>query len=66
MKARAEAGIRYATSVGAPPYVIQVESGRRHEAIAAIHISGEFLDNARGISSGLEGSSAGRRPEVTA
>lgn len=58
VKALAEAGIRYETSVGGPPYVIQVESGRRHEAIAAMHISGEFLDNARGISSGLAGSSA--------
>ena len=58
VKALAEAGIRYETSVGGPPYVIQVESGRRHEAIAAMHVSGEFLDDARGISSGLEGSSA--------
>ncbi|MEC8512306.1 MAG: flagellar M-ring protein FliF C-terminal domain-containing protein [Planctomycetota bacterium] len=58
VKALAEAGVRYETSVGGPPYVIQVESGRRHEAIAAMHISGEFLDDARGISSGLQGSSA--------
>lgn len=58
VKALAEAGIRYETSVGGAPYVIQVESGRRHEAIAAMHMSGEFLDDARGISSGLEGSSS--------
>ena len=48
VSALAEAGIRYETSVGGPPYVIQVESGRRHEAIAAMHNSGEFLDRRQG------------------
>lgn len=58
VKALAEAGIRYETSTGGEPYVVLVESSKKHEAIAAMHLSGEFLDSDRGISSGLDGSSS--------
>ncbi len=56
--ALASTGIRYETTMSGPPYVIQVEEGRKADATAAIHLSGEFLGASRGIASGLDGSSS--------
>lgn len=56
--ALAGSGIRYETSMGPPPYVIRVEEGKIYEARNAVHLSGDFLGESRGISSGLEGSSS--------
>lgn len=56
--ALAGADIRYETSMGPAPYLIRVESGKKYEALNAIHLSGEFLGDSRGITSGLSGSSS--------
>ncbi len=56
--ALASADIRYETSMGPPPYMIRVEESKKYDALNAIHQSGEFMGNARGISSGLSGSSS--------
>ncbi|MEM8709419.1 MAG: flagellar M-ring protein FliF C-terminal domain-containing protein [Planctomycetota bacterium] len=56
--ALAGADIRYETSMGPPPYMIRVEESKKYEALNAIHQSGEFAGAARGIASGLGGSSS--------
>ena len=56
--ALAGADIRYETSMGPAPYMIRVESGKKYDAMTAIHLSGEFLGGSRGITSGLAGSSS--------
>ena len=56
--ALAVADIDFETSMGGPPYYIRVEEGKQYEARTAVHLSGEFLGQPRGISSGLGGSSS--------
>lgn len=58
VQALANADIRFETSMGAAPHMIRVEESRRFDAMNAIHLSGEYLGGSRGISSGLDGSSA--------
>ncbi|MEM6672749.1 MAG: flagellar M-ring protein FliF C-terminal domain-containing protein [Planctomycetota bacterium] len=58
VKALAEAGIRYETSMGPEPFLIRVEEGRKYDALNAVHLAGDFGGGPRGIVSALQGSSS--------
>ena len=55
--ALSEAGIRYETTLGAPPYMIRVEESQQFAARQAIHNKGGYLNSQRGINGSLDGSS---------
>ena len=57
VSALSEAGIRYETTLGSPPYLIRVEESEQFAARQAIHNKGGYLNSARGINGSLEGSS---------
>jgi flagellar biosynthesis/type III secretory pathway M-ring protein FliF/YscJ len=57
VSALSQAGIRYETTLGAPPYLIRVEESEQFTARQAIHNKGGYLNSERGINGSLDGSS---------
>jgi len=57
VSALSQAGIRYETTLGSPPYLIRVEESEQFVARQAIHNKGGYLNSSRGINGALEGSS---------
>ena len=55
--ALSQAGIKYETTLGAPPYMIRVEDSQQFAARQAIHNNGGYLNSERGINGSLDGSS---------
>ncbi len=57
VSALSQAGIRYETTLGSPPYLIRVEESEQFAARQAIHNKGGYLNSERGINGSLDGSS---------
>ena len=57
VSALSQAGIRYETTLGSPPYLIRVEESEQFAARQAVHNKGGYLNSERGINGSLDGTS---------